>query len=79
MNRAVMAQRAAKRPVRTADLPMLRANHIPIRTGPIRRSTAVKMTATQRNSEGKSSEWNRSMDYFTDPKWGRTVSEVRHG
>jgi hypothetical protein len=34
----------------------------------------VRLTATQRNSVGRVSEWNRSPYYFTDPAWGRTVS-----
>lgn len=44
--------------------------------GPIRRSRATKMTATQRNSEGGWSEWNASMHYFTDPKWSATCNTV---
>lgn len=45
--------------------------------GPGRKTKGTKMTATQRNSQGKPSEWNRSCDFFTDPKWGKTVREVR--
>lgn len=47
-------------------------------TGPIRRSRAVKMTATQKNSDtGRASEWNRSAYYFTDPKWSQTMGNRR--
>lgn len=42
-------------------------------TGPVRRSTAVTLTATQRNSEGKRSEWSASPQFFTDPRWSLTA------
>lgn len=32
------------------------------------------MTGAQRNSLGQRSEWNASMNYFTDPAWSLTVS-----
>lgn len=76
MNRAVMAARAAQNfpsKPHVGTLPLTSPTPV-YATGPVRRSTAIKMTATQRNSEGRTSEWNMSMDYFTDPKWGLTVS-----
>lgn len=39
-----------------------------------RRSSAVKMTAAQKNSQGRRSEWAMPSDFFTDPKWDRTVT-----
>lgn len=45
--------------------------------GAIRRSTALKLTATQRNSEGRVSEWSMSPEFFTDPKWSQTVTSQR--
>lgn len=80
--RAIRARRAAALPIRPGGAtpstnPALRQITTVTATGHVKRSTAVKMTATQRDSEGNRSAWNDSMDYFTDPKWGRTVSEVR--
>ncbi len=50
---------------------------IQLRDGSYRARKSPKMTATQRNSEGKRSEWSASPTYWTDPAWGRTVSESR--
>jgi len=33
------------------------------------------MTGAQKNSVGRRSEGNDSVDYFTDPKWDKTVSD----
>lgn len=49
--------------------------------GSVRRSSAVKMTGAQRNSEGRRSEWNAT-PYLrdavtTDAKWSRTLREIR--
>lgn len=74
-NLAVIAARAASRPVsrnRKSGIPLTSPTPV-YATGPVRRSSAVSLTATQRNSEGRPSEWSRSMDFFTDPKWSQTV------
>jgi hypothetical protein len=76
-NRAVLAARAAgatrSTPARTVAVnPALRLDTTQVRTGPIRRSRAVKMTATQRNDLGQHSEWNASMWFWTDPAWSLT-------
>lgn len=34
-----------------------------------------RMTAAQKNSEGRRSEWAASPYFFTDPAWSRTVSD----
>ena len=47
----------------------------PMAAGVVRRSRALPMTGAQKNSVGRRSEWNDSVDYFTDPKWGKTVSD----
>lgn len=47
----------------------------PMAAGPIRRTTCAPMTAAQRNSEGRMSEWAMSPEFFTDPKWGRTLTD----
>lgn len=71
-NRAIIAARA-KAPI-SNDIPMLRPSMPMSGTGPIRRSRAVRMTGTQRNSEGQRSEWAMSQNCWTDPAWSRTVS-----
>lgn len=68
--RAVKAHNAALRPA-------IRPTHAGYATGPIRRSRATPLTPTQRNSEGRRSEWSASPEFFTDPKWSATVREVR--
>lgn len=73
-NRAVIAARAAARPVRTNTAlvgsdPSAVAFH---GTGQVKRSRALPMTATQRDPTGKRSDWNRSPEFFTDPKWSAT-------
>lgn len=78
MNRAVMARRAASRPPRRGSAspstnPALRPSTIVTGTGHVKKSTALKLTATQKNSQGRPSEWNTSMEFFTDPKWSQTV------
>lgn len=77
-DRSVIAARAALRASRSTDVrvsrnPALRSATVVHATGAIRRSRAVSLTATQRNSEGKRSEWSASPEFFTDPKWGQTV------
>lgn len=47
--------------------------------GPVRRSRAVPMTGAQKDSTGRTSDWARSMDYFTDPKWDQTLSSQHVG
>ena len=82
MNRAVIAKRAAKSARtstrRTTGRPstnLLARTQTEVHAGAvIRRTKAVRMTAVQRNSEGRPSEWNRSPYYFTDAKWSATVS-----
>ncbi len=49
----------------------------PLRDGSYRARKSPKMTATQRDSTGKRSAWGASPTYWTDPAWGKTVSEVR--
>lgn len=74
-NRSVIAARATRSTPNLTAFPF--GSPTPVyATGPVRRSSAVKLTATQRNSEGRTSEWNMSMDYFTDPKWSQTVSST---
>jgi len=34
-----------------------------------------QMSAAQRDSRGKRSDWSRSPYYFTDPAWAHTASE----
>lgn len=76
-NRAVIAARAsASTPNRVA---LLRPDTMPIRTGPVRRTTAAPLTPMQRNSEGRRSEWSASPNYWTDPAWSQTVSNQRTG
>lgn len=84
-NRSVIAERAAlaNRPGATpstvgtnvAARPSTVVQHC---EGPVRRSRALKLTATQKNSDtGKSSEWNDSVSFFTCPKWDQTVQSQR--
>lgn len=73
-NRSVVAARAS------ASTPNLAAHTLKHTlpkgaAGAIRRSRALKLTATQKNSEGRTSEWSMSPEFFTDPKWGKTVRE----
>lgn len=79
VNRAVVAARAtSSTPNLTRfNRAMLRPTSASTATGPVRRSTAVRMTAIQRNSEGKRSEWNDSTEFFTCPKWSQTVTSQR--
>lgn len=78
-NRAVIAARTTQTPVHRAHgtvgtNPALRPGTVVTESGHVRRSRAVKMTGAQRNSLGHPSEWNRPVDYFTDPAWDQTVS-----
>ena len=74
-NRAVIAARATRS---TPTLPPhLRPVSTTYATGPVKRSRALPLTATQRNSEGRRSEWSASPEFFTDPKWGTTVGDFR--
>lgn len=80
-NRAVLTARASRRadrptPARSVGTnPGARTSTTVFATGPVRRSSAMKLTATQKNSDtGRQSEWCRPMDYFTDPLWGQTVT-----
>lgn len=81
VNRSVVAARAASRPARdTSTAPVsrnlgARPSTRVTPSGYVKRSRAVPLTATQRNSEGKRSEWSASPQFFTDPKWSRTVRE----
>lgn len=87
-NRAVIARRAAERarltpqgtehrPTTPGTNPAMRSMSPahPMAAGPVRRSRCAPLTAMQRDSEGNLSAWNRPTDYFTDPKWSRTVSD----
>lgn len=72
-DRTIVASRAAangrtgtRHSVMPPTMPRLRTVH--------RRSRGTKLTATQRNSEGRRSEWSASPEFWTDPKWSRTVS-----
>lgn len=47
----------------------------PMAAGVVLRTRCAPMTGAQRNSLGRMSEWSRSPEYFTDPKWGWTVTE----
>lgn len=82
MNRSVMAARAAKRRATPSTgsvgtNPALRPGTTVHATGHVRRSRAVSLTATQRNSEGRKSEWSASPEFFTDPKWSATCHTNR--
>lgn len=46
-------------------------------SGPAKNRRGTKLTATQRNSEGRPSEWAQPVDFFTDPKWSHTCSTNR--
>lgn len=76
MNRAIVAQRASKRPVRrTAGRPgtniLARTLTEVDRAVPAHRGRkSPRLTAVQKNSEGRRSEWSRSPYFWTDPKWG---------
>lgn len=74
-NRRVIAARATASTVNHGCRIPLSSPTPVYATGPVRRSSAVKLTATQRNSEGRRSEWSASPEFFTDPKWSRTVRE----
>lgn len=81
LNRDVIAARATQSG-RTGANPSTRpginisarTSTIVTATGHVKRTTCAPMTPAQRNSEGKRSEWNASMYYWTDPAWSRTVS-----
>ena len=80
-NRARIAERASarastSRPGTVGTNPAMRVETIVHARIPVRRSKATRLTATQRNSEGRPSEWSRSPYYFTDSKWGATCSTV---
>lgn len=77
-NRSVIAARAAANG-RTGGHHSVMPPHMPRLRTVMRRSKAVKMTATQKNSQGRTSEWARSPEFFTDPKWDRTVTGIQHG
>ena len=72
-DRSVIAARAAANGRTGRHGSVLAPSTYPLRTVH-RRSRAVKLTATQRNSEGRRSEWSRSADFWTDAKWSATVS-----
>lgn len=80
-NRAVLAARAGVRrnPGTPATDVAARVLAPSTGTGPVRRSSAVRMTAAQRDSEGNRSAWAASPYYFTDPKWDQTVTSQHVG
>lgn len=47
----------------------------PMAAGPVKRTRCAPMTLAQRDSTGKRSDWSRSPEFFTDPKWGKTLSD----
>lgn len=47
----------------------------PMAAGVVKRTRCAPMTAAQRDSTGKRSDWSRSPEFFTDPKWGRTLTD----
>lgn len=74
-NRARIAQRIDPANLRTR--PTVLAPSTPIgATGPVRRTRCAPMTAAQRDSTGKRSDWSASPYFFTDPKWSATCSQV---
>lgn len=75
-NRSVIAARAAANGRTGRHGAVLAPSTVVYATGPIRRSRAIPLTATQRNSEGRRSEWSASPEFFTDPKWSATCSTV---
>lgn len=75
-NRSVLAARAAANG-RTGKHGSVLPPSTGTATGPVKRSRALKLTATQRNSEGRMSEWSMSPEFFTDPKWSQTVTSQR--
>lgn len=80
-NRAVLAARAGSRVSRNpgrvgVDL-AARVEPVKAPVGPVRRSRALPMTPLMRSGDGVGrSAWTNSMEFFTDPKWTPTVSEV---
>ncbi len=50
-----------------------RTSTIVTATGHVKKTRAMKMTGAQKNSIGQRSEWSRSPEFFTDPKWSQTV------
>lgn len=82
-SRARIAERAAQNPAppRPVLAPStdLRARSVACESAvmPFRARKATKLTATQRNSEGRRSEWSASPTYWTDPAWDQTVSTRR--
>jgi hypothetical protein len=76
VDRAVTAKRAAGRTPAGSGL-----RYFPVKPGTRlrtvhRRSRGTKLTATMRSGDGSGySAWTRSPDYWTDPKWSRTVSD----
>lgn len=73
-NRAIVARRASpSTPNVHSGIPLTGTTPV-YATGPVKRSRALKLTATQKNSEGRTSEWSMSPEFFTDPKWSATVS-----
>lgn len=76
-NRSIIAQRAAAngRNGRHSSVAVLAPSTVIGATGPVRRTTAVKMTGAQRNSEGRRSEWSMSQNNRDgrDARWSQTV------
>lgn len=60
MNRSVMAARAAQRPAKPANMAHFPAEPIQSMAQQPRSRRAVRLTATQRDSKGRLSAWNRS-------------------
>lgn len=72
-----MARRAKpSTPNRNSGIPLGSLTNVPS-TGHVKKSSAVKMTGAQKNSLGKPSEWNGSVEFFTCPKWSQTVTAQR--
>lgn len=61
-------------PIRSVGTnPGARTSTLVYATGSVRRSRGTSLTSTQRNSEGRMSEWSMTPEFFTDPKWSATA------
>lgn len=47
----------------------------PMAAGVVKRTRCAPMTGAQKNSLGRTSEWAMSPEFFTDPKWGKTLTD----
>lgn len=81
-NRAVIAARTTvtARPVGRPSVDVRARTETSEHLGEVRRSRrATRMTAAQKDSQGKNSAWNRSPYYFTAPAWDWTVTSMPRG